>query len=162
MNFASTSQRLGQILISRQWLSQEQLQVGLAEQSRNPQALGGILTALGFISEQQLFSALAEQAGLPFINLEAHTTAPEVLQKVPQELARTLQLLPLAYCDERRTLQIAIAIPHHLPTLDRIGGQLPFGTKIEQHLASTPAIARALDRHYGRPSRIDQILQSFQ
>ena len=56
-------ERLGQIMVDRGLLSEQQLAAALAEQRRERRPLGELLVALGFVSSAVVSDALAEQKG---------------------------------------------------------------------------------------------------
>jgi hypothetical protein len=54
---------LGQILISKGILSDDQLRIALLEQMKSNQPIGKLLVSLGFVSEATLRDALSESLG---------------------------------------------------------------------------------------------------
>ena len=64
--------RLGEILIRRGLIDQDDLALGLAQQDLDDHdlPLGRLLVNLGAISDETLTSALAEQSGLAVVDLE--------------------------------------------------------------------------------------------
>lgn len=55
---------LGELLVERRLLSQRQLELALQEHQRTGRRLGEVLVSYGFVSEQALASTLLEQVGL--------------------------------------------------------------------------------------------------
>lgn len=55
---------LGELLIERRLLSRRQLELSLQEHQRTGRRLGEVLVSYGFVSEQALASTLLEQVGL--------------------------------------------------------------------------------------------------
>lgn len=55
---------LGELLIERRLLSRRQLELALQEHQRTGRRLGEVLVSYGFVSEQALASTLLEQVGL--------------------------------------------------------------------------------------------------
>jgi hypothetical protein len=60
----STWLPLGELLVERRLLSQRQLELALQEHARTRRRLGEVLVSFGFVSEQALASTLLEQVGL--------------------------------------------------------------------------------------------------
>jgi len=60
----STWLPLGELLVERRLLSQRQLELALQEHARTGRRLGEVLVSFGFVSEQALASTLLEQVGL--------------------------------------------------------------------------------------------------
>jgi hypothetical protein len=55
---------LGELLVERRLLSRRQLELALQEHQRTGRRLGEVLVSYGFVSEQALASTLLEQVGL--------------------------------------------------------------------------------------------------
>jgi hypothetical protein len=55
---------LGELLVERRLLSRRQLELSLQEHQRTGRRLGEVLVSYGFVSEQALASTLLEQVGL--------------------------------------------------------------------------------------------------
>jgi hypothetical protein len=60
----STWLPLGELLVERRLLSQRQLELALQEHARTGRRLGEVLVSFGFVSEQALAATLLEQVGL--------------------------------------------------------------------------------------------------
>ncbi|GBD19277.1 Beta-monoglucosyldiacylglycerol synthase [bacterium HR27] len=67
--YVRARERLGEALVARGLLSQEQLERALEYQCRTGDRLGRILIALGYVRRQQLYQVLAELWGYPFVDL---------------------------------------------------------------------------------------------
>ena len=78
----STTQRrpLGQILISKGILSEDQLRIALLEQMKANQPIGKLLVSLGFVSETTLREALSESLGRQGIDLSNAIVDPQALK----------------------------------------------------------------------------------
>mgnify|MGYP001559283611 CR=1 FL=1 len=60
---------LGEILIQKKIITQEQLNAALVEQKRTSQILGSILLRRKVVTEKQLLEALSEQFGVSFLEI---------------------------------------------------------------------------------------------
>jgi general secretion pathway protein E len=132
---------LGQLLVERGLLPEEDLQKALALQRERKGRLGKILLDLGYVSQQDLQSVLSEQLGIPRVD-------PAELQEVPMEAA-TLpsgflrQALLYPYRVDDGTVFIAMADPLDSDNIRAI--EQLMGRKVEVRLASEAAILKALD-----------------
>ncbi|OFX15667.1 MAG: type II secretion system protein GspE, partial [Armatimonadetes bacterium RBG_16_58_9] len=90
---------IGELLRQDVPLSDEQLQQALAVQNDTGQRLGDVLVSLGFCSQQTLQSALAAQAGIPLVTISESDLDPRAISLVPAELAFRHQFLPMS-CDD--------------------------------------------------------------
>jgi general secretion pathway protein E len=142
MSSATVSHKLlGQMLVERGLLPEEDLQKALALQRERKGRLGKILLDLGYVSQQDLQSVLSEQLGIPRVD-------PAELQEVPMEAA-TLpsgflrQALLYPYRVDDGTVFIAMADPLDSDNIRAI--EQLMGRKVEVRLASETAILKALD-----------------
>ena len=132
---------LGQLLVERGLLPEDDLQKALSLQRERRGRLGKILLDLGYVSQQDLQSVLSEQLGIPRVD-------PADLQEIPIEVA-TLpstflrQSLLYPYRVDDGTVFIAMADPLDSDNI-RAVEQL-VGRKAEVRLASETAILKALD-----------------
>ena len=91
------SRPLGQILIGKGILSEDQLRIALLEQMKSNRPIGKLLVSLGFVSEATLREALSESLGKPSVDLSRAIIDPSALKFVPRDLAKRHHLLPLDY-----------------------------------------------------------------
>ena len=93
----ATRRRLGEALVARGLVSDEQLQWALEVQARTGSRLGSILVASGSVKRLALYRALAEEWGVSFVDVTAVALDDELLARVePSVLARE-GWLPLSY-----------------------------------------------------------------
>ena len=98
---------MGERLMTRGALTEQQLEMGLHEQKRTGTLLGEILLHLGYVTPRALAEILAEQGGVPFVELAGIRIPRETLALVPEATARRLKVLPLGR--KGRDLQVAMA-----------------------------------------------------
>ncbi|MFZ2852929.1 MAG: GspE/PulE family protein, partial [Rhodocyclaceae bacterium] len=163
MNGPPPAQRpLGQLLIAKGILSEDQLRIALLEQKKSQQPVSKLLVALGFVSEATLRDALSESLGKQSIDLSRATIDPIALKMVPRELAKRHRLLPLDYDAQSRRLTLALADSNDLVALDKVRALASADVEIETLLAGESEIDRAIDRHYGHELSIDGILHEIE
>ncbi len=90
-------QQLGKLLLERDLLKSEQLEMGLYYQHKIGSRLGESLIALGFIDEITLYSTLAAQQKMDYYELEPDLEGLNIdwLSKMSIEKARAFMVLPL-------------------------------------------------------------------
>ena len=140
------TQKLGDWLLSKGKISEEQLQRGLHDKAFFGERLGNSLMKLGFIDEDTLGEYLAEIARTryaPARRLES--IAPEVIATVPARLAAKYCIVPIAI--EGRRLHLAMRDPKDLIALDEIA--FLTGLPIEPYVATEFRLLRAIERFYG-------------
>jgi len=87
--------RIGDLLVAHQIISQQQLETALAEQKNTGSKLGRQLIDLGFIEENALLDLLSKQLDIPFVELKNFRFDPELVQTLPESLARRYRVMIL-------------------------------------------------------------------
>ncbi|AOY01288.1 GspE/PulE family protein [Jeongeupia sp. USM3] len=153
---------LGEQLVRQGLLSDDQLRIGLIEQRRSNLPLGQILVRLGFVSEAILRDALSVSLGQDSVDL-AHTIAdPRAVALIAKDVAKRLQLLPIALDTETATLTVAMVQPNNLVALDQLRLQLGNRYAIVTQLAAESQLNHAIDQYYGFELSIDGILHEIE
>jgi len=133
---AMPERRLGEILNSDHGVEACQLDVALRRQQRQRgRHLGRILVDMGAASPDQVHAALACKFGIPCISLEHLEIGPEVLSRVPVEVAVQYNCMPLGELDG--SLVVAMENPLDMDSLDAI--------RFNSRRAVTPVLATAQD-----------------
>jgi hypothetical protein len=140
--------KLGQILLSKELISPEQLAAALGEQERWGSRLGMTLVRMGFLEEELLIRVLAGQLRLPVARIRGKSVNSEVLELVPVDLAEKYRCLPLFLREEggARTLFLAMEDPSDLEALDDLSFRI--GEKLRPVLVPPTELEDALARHY--------------
>ena len=98
---------IGELLRQDVPLSDEQLKQALAVQNDTGKRLGEVLVSLGFCSQQSIQSALAAQAGIPLVTISESDLDPRAISLVPAELAFRHQFLPMSVDDSSIRVAVA-------------------------------------------------------
>jgi hypothetical protein len=140
--------KLGEILLERGIIDQDQLNSALAYQRQWGHRLGVALVAKGFITEGMLAKVLGEVMKLQVVDLARVTFDPVALRMVSVNVCENNDLIPIAYENVRnsRTLTIAMADPLNLAIIDEI--EFTSGCKVRPVLATISAINSAVRKHY--------------
>lgn len=138
--------KLGQILISSNVISEEQLKQALNLQKREGGRLGTNLAKLGYITEDKLVSFLSKQFGVPAINLSDHSIDPPIIRLIPLEMARKYMIVPVTRVGA--TLTIAMADPSNVFAIDDV--KFMTGYNVEVVVAAESAIISAITSNYTR------------
>ena len=154
--------QLGQVLIAKGILSEDQLRIALLEQMKSNRPVGKLLVSLGFVSEATLRDALSESLGKRSIDLSNAIIDPSALTLIPRELAKRHHLLPLDYDAEHQRLTVAISDVNDLVALDKVRGLASDSIEIDTLLAGETEIDRAIDLAYGYELSIDGILHEIE
>ena len=101
MNQPRLRMRLGDLLVSQNIVTEDQLQIALQQQKQNGRKLGATLLELGFLSEHQLLTFLAQQLGIEFVDLNKMAIQPQVVQLIPEVHARRYRALAINIRDRK-------------------------------------------------------------
>lgn len=108
--------RVGDLLLEKQLISEEQLHQALAEQKRSGKKLGRAITDLGFVNEEVLLHTLADYFHYPFIELAHFRLNNTLVQRLPETQARRYRALVLS--EEKDGLLVGMSDPTDLMVVD--------------------------------------------
>jgi len=140
--------KLGEILLERGIIDQDQLNSALAYQRQWGHRLGVALVAKGFITEGMLCKVLGEVMSLPAVDLSKVDFDPDALRLVPFNTCENNDLIPFALETGRGkdSLLMAMADPMNLAIIDEI--EFTTGMKVRPALATISAINSAIRKYY--------------
>ena len=153
--------QIGQILIDRGLLTNDQLRIALVEQARSRLPVGRLLVQLGFVSEECVRDALSQKLGLQPVELANLIVDPFALKMLPRELARRYRIFPVALNRAERTFTVALADAANIVATDQLRAHLKGEFAIELRLAGESEIERAIEHYYGHEFTIDGILREL-
>ncbi|MEQ8313177.1 MAG: ATPase, T2SS/T4P/T4SS family [Gammaproteobacteria bacterium] len=154
--------RLGEKLIEKGMITEDQLRIGLHEQKIRQKRIGAVLIELGFVTDSIIRDALSENTGYSSVDLNNAVIDAQAIQMVPQDLARRFKVLPLSYNAVQHKLTIAMADTFNIVALDQIRGLHDRELEIEPVLGGDADIARITEEIYGFELSIDGILQEIE
>ncbi|HEY1922227.1 MAG TPA: GspE/PulE family protein [Tepidisphaeraceae bacterium] len=116
---------LGQLLLAKGIIQQEQLDRALEEQKRSghQKLLGELLVELHFCTEDQITESLAQAYSVPYARVSPKIADPKVIQVLPKEFLEKHQTLPLYLV--AGVLTVAVSEPANvflLEEIERISG----------------------------------------
>ena len=111
---------LGQLLMAKGVIQQEQLDRALEEQKRSEhqKLLGEVLVELRICTEDQITEALAQAYGVPYARISPRIADPKVIQVLPKEFLEKHQVLPLYLVEG--VLTVAVPEPANVFLLEEI------------------------------------------
>ena len=137
--------RIGQILVDLGFVDDDQLEMLLDEQQRNPgERLGKIAVEMGLVTDEQLALALAEQMGMQVIGLDEVNISEEVVGLVTQAMAELYRVIPIKL--EGNTFTVATCDPQNLSIQDELRTFL--GYDIRLLVATERDIEKAITKYY--------------
>ena len=138
---------LGEILVERNELTEEQLREAMTRQQRSRKRLGEILMELGFASPDAVLDGLSAQLGVPPTRVNSYTVTPEALTCLSEKIARKYTAIPLLKVGS--ALVVATANPRDLQALDDL--RFAAGCEVQTMIALESEILQALATCYGNP-----------
>jgi len=110
---------LGQLLLRKGIITQQQLEEALAIQRDTKKFLGEILVENGYVSKNILLEALTEQGKANSIQLsKVKGIKPEVVRLIPEAIARRFEVLAISLSDD--VLVVAMKDPTDIVAIDTI------------------------------------------
>ena len=135
--------RLGDLLISSNVITEEQLDVALKKQKEpefQGKRLGTVLIETGIITEQQLIETLQMQLGIEYIDLNNTSIPPEIVSLIPKNIAKKHMVIPITVVGNE--MYVAMSDPLNFITIEEL--QAVTHKKIIPVIASTAAMERAV------------------
>lgn len=162
MSITQSQKPLGQLLVEKGVISEDQLRIALLEQNKTHLPLGRLMVGLGFLSEATIRDVMSENLGQESVDLASVIVDASAIKLIPKDMARRFQLLPLALDINHRVLTLAIADPDNIIALDQVRALIRDEYRIVTQLASESEIIRAIDQYYGFELSIDGILHEIE
>ncbi|MBC8352938.1 MAG: Flp pilus assembly complex ATPase component TadA [Planctomycetes bacterium] len=135
--------RLGDILVARGAITEEQLQAALSAQGARGM-LGETLVARGLISNDQLGAALADQFDVPYREMAPETINPQVVCLIPEALARQRMMTPVAV--KGGTMTLAMVAPDDMNAISE--AELISGYQVDPIVALRRDVMATIDRGF--------------
>jgi type IV pilus assembly protein PilB len=151
--------RIGQILVDLGYITDEQLEMLLAEQKRRPgELLGKLAESLGLITDEQLVQGLAEQMAMKVITPSELKIPANVIEKITQPMAQLYRIIPLDFRED--TLTIAMCDPQKLSVMDELRTLL--GYNIRGTVATEKEIQKCLDKYYSNTENLETLVKELE
>ena len=135
---------LGELLIERQVVSQEQFQQALSAQKQKGGLIGEILVDMGFAKEEDIAQALTAQYGFPYLPLDSYEIDPEIIKLIPQDLASKYLCVPVDRLGN--SLSMAMSNPLDNEAIDKV--EKLTGLSIQVFVSTSGDIHKAIDKYY--------------
>ncbi|GAA6134676.1 MSHA fimbrial ATPase MshE [Oceaniserpentilla sp. 4NH20-0058] len=145
--------RVGDLLVEKGLISQEQLMMALDEQKRSGRKFGRAVIDLGFISEDKLLLELSSYFAMPFIDLSRFQFDSEVTRRLPESLARRYRAIILI--EEPNQYFVGFMDPLDILAVDEV--QRVLKKKIIPAFVKEHEVINAIDRIYRRTEQIATI-----
>jgi len=138
------NKQLGELLIERGVVNQQQLDKALAAQKTRGGLIGEILVELGFTKEEDIAQALTAQYGFPYLPLGNYEINPEITNIIPVRVAKQYMLVPIDKIGNNLTL--AMSNPLNLQAIEDV--ELLSGCNVQTFVATSSDIKKAIEKYY--------------
>ena len=139
------TERLGELLIKRNYITPDQLKRASDEQKLKGGRLESNLVRLGYIKEDELLSFLSAQYRVPSVKISKMEINPSVIKLIPSSLSKKYFIIPINRMGPKLTL--AMADPSNIVVIDEI--KFMTGFNVEPVVASETEIIDAIKKYYG-------------
>ncbi len=144
-------------LVEEGLLSSEQLARARSEAAQSGETLRRAMIRLRLVDADALAHWLSRELQLPRVQLKSYLIDPNVLQVIPEALARKHRVIPLFKVGE--TVTVATADPLDLVALDDL--RLKSGRTIEAVVATEEEILQALEEYYGAKGKLEELVSDL-
>lgn len=134
-------ERLKKFLLDAELISQKDFDKALKLSQENNQNIGNVLISEGLIEQEKLTKFEAYLLGVPFVDIKEETIPQEVLNIIPQPIARAHNIV--AFRKKDNNLEVAMLDPEDLITIEFIKKTDPL-LKILPRLTTPEGIKNAL------------------
>ena len=139
------AERLGELLIKRNFITPEQLKRAVDEQKLKGGRLESNLIRLGYIKEDELLSFLSAQYRVPSVKISKMEINPNVIKLVPSSISKKYFIIPINRTGPKLT--VAMVDPSNIVVIDEI--KFMTGFNVEPVVASETEIIDAVKKYYG-------------
>ena len=136
--------KIGECLIQSGLITEQDLQVALAEHLRTGERVGAVIVRLNFATEKQVTKALAHQLGFPYVSLSDDPPERSAIVLIPKDVA--LKRVCIAVRLEKNLLTVAMSDPLLYSLVQDLEFQT--GYQIKQVVATRADILDAIESGY--------------
>lgn len=153
----SKTKRLGELLVEKGLITEEQCQHALDIQKKTGRRLGQAIIELGFVKEDELLQVLSKQMALPHIWLRKGLIDPKIINIISAEKARLHKIIPMFRI--KNNLILATSDPQAIFVIDEI--EEATGLAVQPVLTRSNDIDKAIEEYYGGSVELPDYIGNF-
>ena len=140
--------RLGDCLVQKGMITEEQLSEALVKQKENGTKLGETIVELGYVSENDMIDVLVEQLGIEYVDVRKIKVDENAARLLKEDFMRKNSLIPIAF-DELlpNVIRVAMADPMDIIAIDDIS--IITNMQVDPVLSTKGQINMAIDKIFG-------------
>ncbi len=147
--------RLGDLLCGAGLITEADLERAIEEQKRSGKRMGETLVELKIVTELDIANTLSAQLGIAYVSLETISIEPEVIETVPESLAKKYLCVPISLV--KRELSVVMIDPLDYGCIKDIA----FGTgfQVKPLISTRKEILKAIDQNYHLDDSVEHIVE---
>ena len=149
--------RIGDLLVSEEIITEEQLMHALKTQKSTGGKLGHTMIELGYLTEERFLQFLSKQLQVKQVDLRHFKFDPHMVKLIPETLARRFRVVVLTR--EPRGVLIGMADPTDIFAQDKLESIL--GESVVPAVVRESDLLRSLDNVYRRTDEIENIAEQL-
>jgi len=138
------TKQLGELLVERGIINEEQLNKALKVQKERGGLIGQVLVMLGYTKEEEIAQALTVQYGFPYLPLECYEVNVEAMKIIPQNVAEQYNLIAIDKIGD--LLTIAMSNPLNVQAVEDI--ELLASCKVQVFVSTMTDVNNAIKKYY--------------
>lgn len=142
--FSAQKPLLGEILLARKLITQEQRDEALRIQKRENLFFGEALVKLGYMEERDIVVAVVLQCNIPYIAIDKYDIDKSIIQLITPELALKEMLVPL----DRVGDVLSVVMLNPMDTGVKAELKRMTNCRVAPFIATRTQIKKAIDRWY--------------
>lgn len=146
---------LGDVLLSKKYITKEQLTDALKEATEKKQKIGAVLVKRGLVTDEQLLECLSISLGVEYRRLDEVNVPKDILDLIQEKVARKYLTVPLELNAD--TLTVAMADPANVVFKDDISRLV--NKKLSVVLSSEKDILSFVEKFYVRTSLTEEMAE---
>ncbi len=154
---------LGRILMKMGVLSRDKVHecLSIQKQRGGTVRIGEIFLELGLVDETQLQVALAAKRGMEYTSIDGLNIQPEVIEKVPAQMAKTYHIIPIEYKKDKNELVVVLDNVDNFRATDDL--RTLMGFNVIAKMTDRDALEAALTKYYeAQDDNITELIDEIQ
>jgi len=139
-----TPKPLGQLLLERGLITEQQLNKALELQKEKNCLIGKILVSLGYVKEEEIAHAITVQYGYPYLPLTNYEFEKKVVKIIPKNVAKQYGLVAIDKLGDMLT--VAMCNPLNIQAVEDI--ELLTKCKVQVFVSTSTDIEKIIERCY--------------
>ena len=138
--------QLGELLIERGVITNEQLEKALNIQKEKGGLIGELLVELNFTNEEEIAQALTIQYGFPYLPLKNYELNDDIVKLIPENLAKEHNLIGIDKIGD--TLTVATSNPLNMKAVEDV--ETLTKCKVQVFVSTLTDIKHIISKIYGK------------